>query len=426
LGEPDAHARLVVERTYREEWTSLVATLAGQVGGDLALAEDAVADAFASAAEEWPSRGVPARPAGWLTTVARRRAIDRLRRTQTRDRNLAVLHHLEQLMLDGDPKPDDGTDASGVADDRLRLIFTCCHPALSLEARVALTLRTVGGLEVSEVARGFLTTETTMYQRLVRAKRKITAAGIPYRVPRDDELPERLDGVLQVLLLVFNEGHVASTGDDLVRGPLCDEALRLAELVTGLMPDEPEALGLLALLRLTDARRGARVDGHGRPVALEDQDRARWDHDAIASGVDLLDRALAARRPGPFQVRAAIAALHGRAPAWEMTDWPQIAALYGELQRHDPSPVVVLNRAAAIAFADGPHAGLAMLRPLVDDQRLARYQPLHATHAELLARAGMLDDAADAYRRALDLTTNSAERNALEARARRLLGGHGS
>jgi RNA polymerase sigma-70 factor (ECF subfamily) len=367
---------------------------------------------------------VPARPGGWLTTVARRRAIDRIRRDQTRTRNEAGLEHLERLMRDDTTTPDDGTDASSVADDRLRLLFTCCHPALALEARVALTLRTVAGLEVGDVARAFLTTESTMYQRLVRAKRKIKAAGIAYRVPADEELGERLDGLLHVLLLVFNEGHVASSGDELLRLDLCDESLRLARLVVELLPGEPEALGLLALLLANDARRDARVGDDGVPVALEEQDRTRWDHDAITEGAELLDRALAMGHPGPFQVQAAISLLHGQAPTWEMTDWPQIAALYGELERLNPSPVVTLNRAAAIAFADGPHAGLAVLRPLADDERLARYQPLHATSAELLARAGQLDEASLAYRRALDLTTNGAERTALEARARRLLQGH--
>jgi RNA polymerase sigma-70 factor (ECF subfamily) len=392
------------------------------VGGDLTLAEDAVADAFAAAAEGWLRDGVPSRPGGWLTTVARRRAIDHLRRTQTRDRNQGQLQHLERLMRDDTPALDDGTDASSVTDDRLRLLFTCCHPALALEARIALTLRTVAGLDVGDVARAFLSTETTMYQRLVRAKRKIRAAGIAYRVPADDELPERLEGLLHVVLLIFNEGHVASSGDDLQRLDLCDEALRLARLVVELLPDEPEAQGLLALLLCSHARSAARADDDGMPIALEDQDRTRWDLEAIAEGVELLDRALAARRPGPFQIQAAISALHAEAPVWEMTDWPQIAALYRELEQRQRSPVVTLNRAAAIAFADGPHAGLAILEPLVHDERLARYQPLHATHAELLARAGQLDDASLAYRRAIDLTTNRAERAALEARARRLLG----
>ncbi len=415
-------AHLAIERAYREEWTSLLATLVGQVGGDINLAEEAVADAFAAAATDWPRTGVPARPGGWLTTVARRRAIDALRRSRTRTANQAALEHLEELVRDDNDTPmadEHGHDRSGVTDDRLRLLFTCCHPALALDARVALTLRAVGGLEVSEIARAFLTTETTMYQRLVRAKRKVKAAGIPYRVPPDAELPERLDGVLHVLHLVFTEGHVATTGDELVRADLCEEAIRLARLVVELIPHAPEAHGLLALLLLTDARRPARTDTDGTPISLESQDRSRWDRDAIAEGTAVLDHALSCNAPGPFQVQAAVAALHAEAPSWDATDWPQIAALYAELYRLTPSPVVTLNRAAALALADGPHVGLALLATLEGDDRLDRYQPLHATRAELLARVGDVDRAADAYRRAIDLTHNPAERRALVARATR-------
>ena len=284
---------------------------------------------------------------------------------------------------------------------------------------MALTLRAVGGLEVPEIARAFLTTETTMYQRLVRAKRKVKAAGIPYRVPADDDLPERLGGVLHVLHLVYTEGHVATTGDELVRADLCEEAIRLARLVVELLPDAAEAHGLLALLLLTDARRPARTGTDGTPISLEDQDRSRWDRDAVAEGTAVLDHALGRGAPGPFQVQAAVAALHAEAPSWDATDWPQIAALYGELHRLAPSPVVTLNRAAAVALADGPHVGLALLATLDGDDRLDRYQPLHATRAELLARNGDLDHAADAYRRAIDLTHNPAERRALVARATR-------
>ena len=415
-------AHQAIEQAYREEWTSLLATLAGQVGGDIGLAEEAVADAFAAAAAEWPERGVPSRPGGWLTTVARRRAIDRLRRDRTRVANLAALDHLEQLVRDENDtttSDDRGHDRSAIADDRLRLLFTCCHPALALDARVALTLRAVGGLEVAAVARGFLTTEATMYQRLVRAKRKVKAAGIPYRVPADDELPERLGGVLHVVHLVYTEGHVATDGDALIRAELCDEAIRLARLVVELLPSAAEAHGLLALLLLTDARRPARTDADGLPISLEDQDRARWDRAAIAEGIAVLDHALTLRQPGPFQVQAAVAALHAEAATWETTDWTQIAALYGELERIAPSPVVTINRAAAITFVDGPHVGLAVLAGLDDDGRLDRYQPLHATRAELLARAGDLEGAAAAYRRAIDLSQNPAEQRALEARAAR-------
>ncbi|MDQ6525862.1 sigma factor [Nocardioides sp. LHD-245] len=408
-----------IERAYREEWTPLLATLAGQLGGDVGLAEDAAAEAFAAAVAEWPGRGVPSRPGAWLTTVARRRAIDRLRREATRS---AALDRMETLMRDDDTTEPEPADRSGVADDRLRLMFTCCHPALALEARVALTLRALGGLEVSEVARAFLTTETTMYQRLVRAKRKIKAAGIPYRVPDADELPERVHGILHVIHLVYTEGHVASTGDDLVRVDLCQEAIRLCRLVVELLPTDTEALGLLAFLLLTDARRTARTDGRGLPVALEDQDRGHWDQALIAEGTAILGRALGLGAPGPFQVQAAIAALHAEAPHWDATDWTQIAALYGELSAMAPSPVVTINRAAALAMADGPHVGLALLAGIDVDGRVDRYQPWHATRAELLARAGDAEGAEIAYRRAVELTASAAEREALEARRRRILG----
>lgn len=405
-----------IERAYREEWTALLATLAGQLGGDVGLAEEAAADAFAAAVAEWPERGVPSRPGAWLTTVARRRAIDRLRRESTRS---AALDRLETLVRDEGTTEPEPVDRSGVDDDRLRLLFTCCHPALALEARVALTLRVVAGLGVPEVARAFLTTEATMYQRLVRAKRKIKAAKIPYRVPAADELRERVYGVLHVIHLVYTEGHVASTGDDLVRLDLCQEAIRLGRLVVELMPDDAEALGLLAYLLLTDARRPARTDASGLPVSLEDQDRGLWDESRIAEGTRLTERALRLGAPGAFQVQAAIAALHAEAPHWDATDWPQIAALYGELSRLNPSPVVTINRAAALAMADGAHVGLALLDTIDVDERLDRYQPFHATRAELLARAGDTEGAAAAYRRAIELTSNAAERTALEARSRR-------
>jgi RNA polymerase sigma-70 factor (ECF subfamily) len=333
------------------------------------------------------------------------------------------LEHLERLVRDDHDRPagdQHGHDRSGVADDRLRLLFTCCHPALALDARVALTLRAVGGLEVAEVARGLLTTEATMYQRLLRAKRKVKAAGIPYRVPADDELPERLGGVLHVIRLVFTEGHVATTGEDLVRSDLCVEAIRLARLVVDLMPDQAEAHGLLALLLLSDARRSARTTDDGVAVSLEEQDRSRWDRDAIAEGEIVLDHALGLGRPGPMQVLAAIAALHAQAATWAATDWVQIAALYGELERLDPSPVVTINRAVAVGLADGPHVGLLVLDGVALDERLDRYQPLHAARAELLVRAGDADGAAASYRTAIALTSNAAERRALEARAARL------
>ena len=415
----------VLDRAYREEWAKVLATLTRQVGGDLGLAEDAVQDAFVAAAADWPRVGVPRRPGAWLTTTARRRAIDRLRREQTRAAHQPALEQLERLQRSGQDDPadaddarDDGTaDCTVVTDDRLRLIFTCCHPALAMEARLPLTLRSVCGIEVRELARAFLTTEAAMYQRLARAKRKIVTAGIPYRVPPDDQLLDRLAGVLRVVYLIYNEGHSATGGEELVRAGLCDEALRLADLLAELMPDDAEALGLLALLLLTDARRDARTDAAGDAVALDDQDRQRWDRAQIDAGVAVLDRALRLARPGAYQVQAAIAAVHAEAPTSEGTDWPQIAALYASLERLDPSPVVTVNRAVALGRAEGARAGLALLGPLVDDERLARYQPLHAARAELLREAGDLDGARAAYRRAVELTDNARARAALVRRA---------
>jgi RNA polymerase sigma-70 factor, ECF subfamily len=410
----------VLDRAYREEWATVLATLTRQVGGDLGLAEDAVQDAFVAAAADWPRVGVPRRPGAWLTTTARRRAIDRLRREQTRAAHQPALDHLERARRSGQDAvtaDDAGDDASAVTDDRLRLIFTCCHPALAMEARLPLTLRSLCGLEVDELARAFLTTEAAMYQRLARAKRKIVAAGIPYRVPPDDQLLDRLAGVLRVVYLIFNEGHSTTGGEDLVRAGLCDEALRLARLLAELMPDDAETLGLLALLLLTDARRAARTDAAGDAVALDDQDRARWDRAQIDEGAAVLQRALRLARPGAYQVQAAIAAVHAEAPSAAATDWPQIAALYATVDRLDPSPVVTLNRAVAVGRAEGASAGLAVLGPLVADERLARYQPLHAARAELLREAGDLDGARAAYRRAVELTDNARARAALVRRA---------
>jgi len=301
-------------------------------------------------------------------------------------------------------------------DDRLRLIFTCCHPALALDARVALTLRTLGGLTTPEIANAFLVPESTLAQRLVRAKRKIRDAGIPYRVPPAHVLPERLDGVLQVLYLVFNEGHTASSGDELVRRELCAEAIRLTRLLASLMPDEPEVIGLLALMLLHDARRGARTGESGDLVLLEDQDRSRWDHRQIAEGIALVERTLGQRRPGPYQLQAAVAAIHDESATPEATDWPQIAELYRALLRLQPSPVVELNLAVAVAMSEGPAVGLAMIEGLTADGRLEGYVYLHAARADLLRRLGRSSEAADAYRRALELTANLAEQRFLARR----------
>ncbi|MFL5647134.1 MAG: RNA polymerase sigma factor [Chloroflexota bacterium] len=409
-------AREIVDRVFREEHGRAVATLI-RVTGDFDLAEEAVQDAFISALETWPQRGVPDNPGAWITTTARNRAIDRLRRrkrlvekTEEMGREAALDPELEAI----DPGPSE--DAMPITDDRLRLIFTCCHPALAMEARVALTLRTLGGLTTPEIARAFLVPEPTLAQRLVRAKRKIRDAGIPYRVPPAELLPERLDGVLRVLYLVFNEGYAASSGDSLMRRELCTEAIRLARIVVSLLPDEPETRGLLALMLLHDARRDARVGADGSLILIDDQDRSRWDASRIAEGQALVQDALADGRPGPYQVQAAIAALHDEAATSAETDWPQIASLYATLQRMSPSPVVELNFAAAVALADGPGVGLAMMDGIAASGDLDDYPYLHSSRAELLRRLERWTEAEAAYRQALALTTNDPERVFLERR----------
>ena len=413
-GSDAAHE--IVDRLFREEQGRAVATLI-RVTGDFDLAEEAVQDAFISALETWPARGVPDNPGAWITTTARNRAIDRLRRrkrlvekTEVLAREAAMESELETI----EPGPTE--DAMPIADDRLRLIFTCCHPALAMDARVALTLRTLGGLTTPEIARAFLVPEPTLAQRLVRAKRKIRDAGIPYRVPPAELLPERLDGVLRVLYLVFNEGYAASSGDALIRRELCAEAIRLARVVVSLLPDEPEARGLLALMLLHDARRDARVGPAGELVLLDDQDRAQWDDARIAEGQAIVERTLTERRPGPYQLQAAIAALHDEASTAADTDWPQIATLYVALQRMTPSPVVELNLAAAVAMADGPAVGLAMMDGIAATGELETYPYLHSARADLLRRLERWSEAEAAYGRALALTTNEPERAFLERR----------
>jgi RNA polymerase sigma-70 factor (ECF subfamily) len=414
----DPHA--VVDRLFREEQGRAVATLI-RVLGDFDLAEEAVQEAFVTALETWPSRGIPDNPGAWITTTARNRAIDRLRRRKRLAEKAELLGReaaieAELAAVDPEASMDSEADVSPIADDRLRLIFTCCHPALAMDARVALTLRTLGGLSTPEIARAFLVPEVTLAQRLVRAKRKIRDAGIPYRVPPDHDLPERLNGVLRVLYLVFNEGYGASSGDRLIRRELCAEAIRLARVLLDLMPDEPEAIGLLALMLLHDARRDARTGPNGELVLLADQDRGRWNRARIDEGRELLDRALRMRRVGPMQLQAAIAALHDDAEAPGDTDWPQIAGLYAALRRIEPSPIVELNRAVAVAMASGPDVGLRLVDALVASGELETYPYLHAARADLLRRLGRSGEAATAYERARDLTTNEAERAFLDGR----------
>ncbi len=400
------------ERAFRRERTAVLATLIRQLG-DLQLAEDALQDAFVAAVATWPRDGVPSNPAAWLTTTARRRAIDRLRRGRAQaDRADRIA---ELARIDAQEHEADAPE-SAVEDDRLRLMFTCCHPALALPARTALTLRMLGGLTTDEIARAFLVQETTMGQRISRAKAKIAGARIPYVVPSQDVLADRVQGVLAVIYLIFNEGYSAAAGARLVRGELCGEAIRLGRLVVELMPQEAEAWGLLALMALNDARRGARVDASGGYVALGDQDRSLWDRERIAEGRAALDRAFSLRRPGPYQLQAAISLLHVQATTVEETDWGQIADLYRALAAVAPSPVVAVNHAVAVGFADGPRAGLAVLCEPLADPRLRDYQPLHAAHAELLRRAGDAEQAAAAYRRAIALSANAVERRELERR----------
>ncbi len=402
-----------VAAAFREEWGQVVATLI-RVTGDWDLAEECAQDAFTQALDRWRRDGIPRRPGAWLTTTARNRALDVLRREAV---GAAKLREVAVLGRDEGPyDPEYDGDDSGVEDDRLRLVFTCCHPALPIEARVALTLRTLAGLTTAEIARAFLVPEATMAQRLVRAKKKIRNAGIPYRVPPAHLLPERTTGVLGVVYLLFNEGYAATSGAELVRTNLCAEAIRLARVLAHLMPDEPEVLGLLALLLLHDARRGTRVDPAGELVTLEDQDRTAWDRAEVDEGVDLLETALRRGRPGPYQIQAAIAACHTTAPTAEETDWADIAALYGELERFVPSAVVRLNRAVAVGMAQDPDAGLELVAGLERSGDLADYHLLPATRADLLRRSGRTAEAALAYEHALELVGNAAERRFLERR----------
>ena len=403
-GDPVAD---VLEHAYRDEWSAVVATLARRLG-DLQAAEDAAAEAFAAAARVWPRDGTPPNPGGWLMTTAWRKAVDQLRGNRP-------------IAVDPQQFPEAGAETAGEVtsvggDDRLGLVFACCHPALALEVRVALTLRYVAGLTTRQIAAAFVLPEATLAQRLVRAKRKISESGIRFDVPGPEALAGRLDGVRAVIYLVFNEGYAASGGERLIHADLCEEAIWLGRLLHRLLPDDTETAGLLALMLLHHSRAAARQDPGGEAVLLADQDRTRWDAALAADGTAILDAAVARRQPGPYQVEAAIAALHAAADSFEATDWPQIAALYGTLARLSPSPVVEVNRAVAVGLADGPRAGLAILEPVLASGELTGYAPLHAAHADLLERTGQAAEAAAAWERAERAMGNTALQRELRRR----------
>jgi RNA polymerase sigma-70 factor, ECF subfamily len=409
-------AARALDRIFRAESGAVLATLI-RVLGDFQLAEDALQDALTAALEAWPKDGLPASPAAWLTTTARRKALDRLRHVRTiESKNTALVLFLRSEQEASDTQ--DARERSPVPDDQLRLIFTCCHPALSREAQVALTLRTLGGLGIAEIARAFLVSEMALAQRLARAKHKIARANIPYEIPDRESLAPRLDAVLSVVYLVFNEGYLATAGRKLVRGDLVADALRLARGLAALLPDEPEPMGLLSLMLLHDSRREARVGDDGELVLLEDQDRTKWKHAQIDEGVRLVEDALGRKRPGSYQIQAAIAAVHAEAPSARDTDWRQIAVLYDELLRYEPTPVVELNRAVAVSFAVSATQGLTLLERIEESGVLEDYAPFHVARADMLRRLGRGNEASECYRRALPFAENEQVRRFIERRLR--------